>query len=218
MFYLTATFEQIIGWAIFWFLVALIWAIAEIELEGQYGWSEKSATWYRVAKNHPQNLFLKLVMAGKPLTGYHLPIFGLCFLISHLWLLVLWQWSVIDELLTIALFLTWTPLWDSLWIWLNPHYGLKNCGPKKIWWYSHSRWLGNFLPLENISQWLFSIIITGGVSLYLGNQQIVVNQLFMLGWLIIFSGLAVVFFRPIYDRYYWRMRQSDDRKAAGIFH
>lgn len=55
--------------SLFWFCVALSIALFEIELEGKYGWAEKSATWSK--KFMPPKIF-RLFTGSRVLTGYHL--------------------------------------------------------------------------------------------------------------------------------------------------
>src|SRR4051794_25281248 len=64
------------------FLFALLFALAEIEIEGADGWAEKLPTWYRVRPWYARGL--ALLLSGKPLTGYHLTMLPLSVVSFHL--------------------------------------------------------------------------------------------------------------------------------------
>ena len=194
--------------SLFWFTVALLWAIAEIEIEGKYGWAERSQTWFRVASRNRKNFFLKVIMAGKPLTGYHLPIFALVFLIAHSHFFMGVPWSLTNELTALAIYFSWPPLWDNLWFLFNPnfHFGMY---PEEVWWYK--RWVFKTFPIENIFQWFMSIIIVLFGSFVTKDENILKNQLFFLGYLAIFGLVATIFLAPVYKKWYIEMRKHDDR-------
>lgn len=61
---------------IFFGFLALLIAVAEIEMEGKYGWAQKLPTWY---KKQP-----KFWLKGKPMTGYHVVMFPIFFLLFHI--------------------------------------------------------------------------------------------------------------------------------------
>lgn len=214
----TNDFTRLFFWSLFWFIVALTWSIVEIELEGKYGWGEKAQTWYRSVRHHPKNFFIKYIMGGKPLSGYHLPTFFLALLVAHIPLLITWRWSITEELLILALWMAWAPLWDNLWIIFNPNYGVGKSGAENLWWYKKTIWFFNLFPFENVIQWTLSLILVFLVSISLGNFLLLTNQLIFLGFLISFSVISIFTLRPLYAWYYWKMREHDDRDTAGIFH
>ena len=202
----------------FWYVVALLWAFAEIELEGKYGWSEKAQTWYRTVTHHPKSLLIRFIMFGKPLTGYHIPIFLLVLLIAHAHFFMGIRWSIANELSALALYLAWPSLWDNLWLFLNPHYGFNNIGPEKIWWYSKSIWLFGKFPLENVVQWMLSIVVAFSTLPLTGNKSIFISHMILLGYFAVFSSFTVIVLAPLYKKFYFGMRTHDDRDAAEIFH
>ena len=63
-----STFELVVR-ILFLFAYALLFALAEIEIEGAHGWAEKLPTWYRVTPRYAR--LFGLFLSGKPLTGYH---------------------------------------------------------------------------------------------------------------------------------------------------
>lgn len=192
---------------IYLFILALVFALLEIEIEGKYGWSEKTQTWYRYDPRATVNKFL----GGKPLTGYHIFIFGSAILISHLPFVFNLPWNIKNELWILAIHFAWTPLWDYLWMVFNPHYGISEFKQNKVWWYQNSVWIGGVMPMEQIIQWGISLVL----AWFSGK---IVSQLLLLVW---FVGLTIVSnftLVPIYRKWYWQMRESDDRDKVNIFH
>ncbi len=132
----------------FWFVLALILAAIEIEIEGKQGWAEKMPTWYRTT-----GFFGKLyglVMNGKPLTGYHLFMTIFTVMIFHVPFFSGTKWSVSAELSTLAIYFVWCAVWDYLWFVLNPYYGVRNFKRQNIWWHTKSYWILNLFPLDYV--------------------------------------------------------------------
>ena len=194
--------------ALFWFLIALGWAIAEIEIEGKYGWSEKSQTWYRTGNHHPKNFFLRVIMAGKPLTGYHIPVFSLAILISHAHFFMGVPWSIPFELLALALFTSWAPLWDNLWLFFNPNYNVATL-TQDVWWYK--RWVLGVFPLENVTQWIASILFAFLASKIANDPGLFYTHILFLSYLFLFAAISVVFLSPVYKNWNLKMKTHDDR-------
>ncbi len=63
-------------------VLALVLALAEIAIEGPYGWAEKLPTPYRVSR--PLARLFGQVLGGKPLTGYNLLMFAATLVAFHL--------------------------------------------------------------------------------------------------------------------------------------
>jgi hypothetical protein len=109
------------------FLLATIFALLEIQIEGSQGWAKNLPTWR-----------LKKQILGKELTGYHLLIFSLAFLIFHFPYAFDYQLTLIHELKILSLFFLFVVLWDFLWFVLNPNFPLKSFKKENIWW--HKNW------------------------------------------------------------------------------
>lgn len=192
---------------IYLFILALVFALLEIEIEGKYAWSEKTQTWYRY---NPKSLINKF-LGGKPLTGYHIMVFGTAVLISHLPFIFGLVWSIQNELWILAIHFAWTPLWDYLWIVFNPHYGISEFKQNKTWWYQNSVWLAGVMPMEQIVQWGISVLFA-----ILANKF--VSQIQLLGGFALLTLISHYTLVPIYRKWYWQMRKSDDRNKVNIFH
>lgn len=120
------------------FLIALVLAELEVQIEGPDGWASKLPTW-RI--DHPR---LLAFTNGKPVTGYHLCMNALLLLLVHLQAVrTPWSWRAEGELLSLYLLLT--VFWDFLWFVINPQWGLARFRAGEVWWCR--RWLLG-LPID----------------------------------------------------------------------
>jgi hypothetical protein len=191
--------------SLFWFLVAMSIAIFEIELEGKYGWAEKSATWSR--KFMPPKV-LRLFSGARVLTGYHifLNIFLLLFMHSPFFFGV--EFTVIAELNLLAIYLIWTIFWDFLWFILNPFYGWAKFSPKAVWWFGEEPWLMNKLPVKYFIQIGISLSLVI-ISIYLGaGTNLLKNHLVLILLFIFYSILSHLLIRPLFHKYYWALHKK----------
>lgn len=118
---------------------SIIFALLEIQIEGEDGWASKLPTWkfYRP--------WFKYIPGGnKPLTGYHFYLWIFLFLYPHL-VFLFTPWSLKVELILISFVILVLRLEDFLWFVFNPKYGLKAIKPGKIKW--KNQWWGP-LPSE----------------------------------------------------------------------
>lgn len=194
--------------SMFWFCLAMVFAAIEIEAEGKFGWAEKMPTWYRTS-----GFFAKvygIVMAKKPLTGYHTFMFFLPLMIFHSHFFVGIEWSKEKELLSLSLYFAFCPCWDFLWFILNPHYTLENFSKEKVWWHAKSYWLFGKLPLDYVIGWAVSVAL-GAMAGYLDeNNWAIQDSLYRLAFFTLFT-LATIFTAPLYHQWYTDMRKKDDR-------
>lgn len=191
--------------SLFWFLVAMSIAIFEIELEGKYGWAEKSATWSR--KFMPPKV-LRLFSGARVLTGYHifLNIFLLLFMHSPFFFGV--EFTVIAELNLLAIYLIWTIFWDFLWFILNPFYGWAKFSPKAVWWFGEEPWLMNKLPVKYFIQIGISLSLVI-ISIYLGaGTNLLKNHLVFILLFIFYTILSHLLIRPLFHKYYWALHKK----------
>ncbi|HZX49589.1 MAG TPA: hypothetical protein VFE94_00355 [Candidatus Paceibacterota bacterium] len=209
-------YENIFPAALFWFLVAMLFAAIEIEIEGKHGWAEKTSTWFRT-KGLAARLY-GLAMGGKPLTGYHLFMFFLPLLVVHSHFVMGVPWSVEAELLALALYFVWMPTWDFLWFVLNPYYGVKKFKKQKVWWHARSHWLFNITPLDYLFGWGLSVVLAVAATLVADDLRLVFWHLHFMVWFFFFTVLTILLVAPLYKRWHAKMRQRDDREASGIFH
>lgn len=139
-----------LGFHAFIFVVSVLTALLEIQIEGKFGFAEKLPTWkvrwawYRSFSN------------GKILTGYHLYLNLLLLLFFHTGF-VFSGWSLAGELMVLSGFSLYIASWDFLWFALNPAFGLRRFSPKHIWWMR--RWYGPF-PADYYN----SVAISGALA------------------------------------------------------
>jgi hypothetical protein len=198
--------------AAYLFLLALLFALHEIEIEGRFGWAEQLPTWYRTTG------FLRFLLVGrKPLTGYHLSLHLFLFVAFHLCFVLGTPWSLAAELQIISLLVLFLMAADVLWFVFNPHYGLKNFKKEKIWWHRDSLWPFGLFPADYAMQLSLSAILSYLAALRAADLAIFSGWLETAGALILLILLASPL-SPLYKRWYERMRKKDDRQNARIFH
>jgi hypothetical protein len=118
----------------FLFVVSLLYALIEIQIEGQHGWAEKLPTW-RIRTPWTDWLF-----SERPLTGYHLYFFLFIIIIAHApYALSFTIPSITSELRMLSFIVLFFILEDFLWFVFNPAFGIRRFASQNIWWHS-SRW------------------------------------------------------------------------------
>lgn len=141
--------------AVYLFVLALVLAILEVQIEGPHGWAEKLPSW-RPKAGHWSGRFYSWLTGGKPLTGYHLSIFGFLLVVLHLPFVWGVRWSGRGELAVLSMFFLVAATWDFLWFAVNPHFGLKKFKAIHIWW--HQKWLGPW-PLDYYLALVLSVLL-----------------------------------------------------------
>jgi len=115
-------------------VLAVLFAQAEIQIEGARGWAAGLPTWRIV--DAP---VLRAFFGGREVTGYHVFVFSFMAAVFHLplFLTLRWSWRLEARVLgSLALF--WIAE-DALWFALNPAYGLTRLTPAHAPWHPH--WL-----------------------------------------------------------------------------
>lgn len=203
--------------ATFWFALAFLFAAVEIEIEGKYGWAERTPTWYRTTGIAAR--IYGLVMGGKPLTGYHLWMFLLSVMIFHIPFASGVEWSWQAEFTALSIYFAWAPLWDFLWFVLNPHWGLKNFKRDRVWWHAKSWWVLGFFPLDYLVGWFISIVFaTASTRLEQSQNMVPMDHLCLLGGFLACTFVTVLIIAPWYHKWYQWMLRKDDRDKTHIFH
>ena len=124
---------------IYLFIIMLVLAYLEVQIEGKHGWATNLPTWKPKSDGQINRIF-KRIMSGKVATGYHLAVFAFVILILHLPFVFTFTWRWWRELEIISIFFLFVVFWDFLWFILNPYYGLKKFKAIEVWW--HNQWLG----------------------------------------------------------------------------
>jgi hypothetical protein len=133
---------------------ATAFALLEIQIEGAAGWAAGLPTWRR------DNRWTRVLLGGRPLTGYHLycPIFVL--IAVHLpFGLGLATWTLHGEARAVAFLILFWILEDFLWFVLNPRYRVRGFRKERAAWHASAWWW--IMPRE---YWIFLPV---SVALYL---------------------------------------------------
>ena len=110
----------------YFFVIALVLAHLEIQIEGPHGWAEKLPTWRWDSPGVRR-------WVGKPVTGYHVCLVTCLLLLLHVPQFHGASWERETDLLSMFFFLTVT--WDFLWFACNRHYGVGRFRKGQIWWF-----------------------------------------------------------------------------------
>ena len=138
-----------ISFSFYLFLIAIILAYFEVQIEGQNGWASALPTW---KTTDPR---LTWIFGGRPVTGYHLALNLLLLSFFH-WPILFNKWTFINEAKVISNFALLAVIWDFLWFVINPYFGLQNYNSENIWWFSN--WFLGF-PIDYYFGISMSIII-----------------------------------------------------------
>lgn len=115
---------------IFIVLVSVIFALLEIQIEGENGWAGNLPTW------KIKNPFKKIIN-WPYLSGYHFYV-GLLFIsLLQLPFFIGVPFNLKTEVLVIEVYLLIILLEDFLWFVLNPKWGIKKFFTKEIPWHSN---------------------------------------------------------------------------------
>jgi len=103
---------NLIVFNIFLFLLSIILALLEIQIEGTHGWASKLPTW-------------KLEIGNFVMTGYHLYLWSFLLIMVHLpFIFIQWKWETECYLLTFLFLLLL--LEDTFWFIFNKKFQLKD--------------------------------------------------------------------------------------------
>ena len=155
-------------------------------------------------------------MGRRPLTGYHVYAFTIPLLVLHLPYAMGVDWSVADELRTLATYFVLAVVWHYLWFVLNPAYTVRRFRRGNVWWFEIP-WIWRF-PLDYYVSVLVSVAIAGIAALADGDGEPLRRHLWMLAGLAVLVAVAVLR-APLYHRWYRHMRRpgADDRAVTGTY-
>jgi len=128
-------------------VLAVVFALFEIQIEGKDGWATKLPCWRK-----EDGLIVKL-SGGRPITGYHIVMVTFVILIFHFPFLFA-HWTLATEFLVLGLLFETFLLEDLFWFVFNPYFGLKRFKKGEIWW--HTRWWG---PVPSLYYYMAAVSI-----------------------------------------------------------
>ncbi len=116
-------------------LCATFMALLEIQIEGPNGWAAQLPTW------RLDNRWTRLLMDGKPLTGYHLYLNLFIAAMAHVVYAVDFGAPFArTELRILAFVILLFLLEDWLWFVLNPAFGPRKFRREHVWWHEKYWW------------------------------------------------------------------------------
>ncbi len=196
---------------LFLFGYALLFALAEIEIEGEHGWAERLPTWFRVTT--PGARLYRRIVPGKPLTGYHLVMFAAAAVeLPHR---LLRRRAV--ELAgrgddAVRLSGLGGDLGSAV-VPANPRYGWSRFRKGEIWWHAGT-WIGRF-PIDYWGGLIMSLAIAASARLATGDFGVLGRHVVLVAG---FGGLMLLInaAAPRYMRWHAHMRRpgADERAAA----
>ena len=147
------TMARVMALLIWIALLAMLFAQAEIQIEGARGWAAGLPTWRIV--DAP---FLRLFFGGREITGYHVFMFSFMAAVFHLpvFLTLRWSWRL-EARVVGSLSLFWIAE-DFLWFVLNPAYGLERLTSAHVPWHPH--WLLG-VPADYLVFPLVAVVLLG---------------------------------------------------------
>ena len=148
------TMARVMAWLAWIIVLALLFAQAEIQIEGARGWAAGLPTWRMVDAPMLRALFF----GGREITGYHVFMFSFMAAVFHLpvFLTLRWSWRLEARVLG-GLSLFWIAE-DFLWFVMNPAYGLARLTPAHVPWHPHW-WLG--VPADYLVFPLVAMVLLG---------------------------------------------------------
>ncbi len=170
------------------FLMAVVLAILEIQIEGEHGWAKRLPTW-RPRADHWLRRLYRRTMSGKEVTGYHLAMFGFVLMVFHLPFAFGLPLTLPSWLHTLSYYLLFMVVWDFLWFVMNPHHPLSLFATARN--PVHLKFLGP-LPVDYYGGVLASFLVL--LPLAWGNAGAVVGWWLANVTLFVVQTLLVVWF------------------------
>lgn len=121
-----------------------MFALLEIQIEGDVGWAARLPTW-RI-----ENRWTRRFLGARPITGYHVYFHLLILILLHLPYALGIAPALSTELRLLSFYLLFWILEDFLWFVLNPAFGVRAFRRDRIWWHAPNWWW--FMPRD---YWIF---------------------------------------------------------------
>jgi hypothetical protein len=139
-----------VGYFIFSIISSIIFALLEIQIEGENGWAEKLPTW-RKKNQVNKNLY------GRQQRANRLPhlLWSFIFFLSHSTFIIT-PWSITNELRILSYVFFVIFIENFLWFVFNPKFGLKKFKKQHVKW--HKNWFGPF-PVQYYWGFLLWLIL-----------------------------------------------------------
>lgn len=110
------------------FLLCVLLANLEIQIEGPNGWATSLPTWRTASPS------VTWIYGGRPVTGYHVFLSLFLLVFFHFPLLFVRPTLEVEGRILYSYAIV-AVVWDFLWFVFNPHFGLEKYSPEFIWWF-----------------------------------------------------------------------------------
>lgn len=138
------------------FFASLIFALLEVQIEGEAGWASDLPTW------RYENRITRALLGNRPITGYHLYMHLLVIALVHApFALGLTPLTLAGELRILAFLVLFWVVEDFLWFVVNPAWGFRHFRRERIRWHALNWW--GLMPRD---YWIFAPL---GVVLYVAS-------------------------------------------------
>jgi len=137
------------------FMLAIVLAALEIQVEGGAGWAKNLPTWRPGSETWYARLHSK-IMSGKELTGYHMAMFGFVAMVFHLPYFLGAEFTFESWTWTLSILFVFFALWDFLWFVLNPNFSMTRFALGGVEW--HVKWFWG-LPVDYYYTVFFSLVL-----------------------------------------------------------
>ena len=131
---------------LFTVVIAFLWALYEIQIEGKSGWAGKLPTW---KYKNP----VKFILNWPYIDGYHVYLFLISFLVFHVQYFIGYSFDLDNEIQILIYYLTFLILEDFFWFVFNRHWGIIKFFKNEIPWHA-----GKFLFLPK-NYWVAFVLI-----------------------------------------------------------
>jgi hypothetical protein len=176
------------------FILGVVLAILEIQIEGKNGWAGKLPAWHPKGRSRLRSFF-KVITNDREIDGYHLFLIILIALFFHLPFVfgvpLIWEsWIKI-----VSLFFLFVVFWDYLWFVFNPWFTVRKFKKTEVPWHK-VWWLG--IPADywigTVISFLFSTLggwLTGDMGGFW--SWWLASTIFIYALCMVVSGLSLMF-------------------------
>ncbi len=191
-------------YTIYLFILSLLLALIEIEIEGKNGWAAKTETF---RKDLTKIRFIKKVTWSRELTGYHLFLNVFLVMLFHMPYFFGFPLTLANEFLILGYYLLFGVTWDFSWFVLNPFYGIAKFKKDQIPWFSQNKWIfSNRVSVPHLLHLACGLIFISGAVIIKNDLGILLDYLLSIGLFVALS-IATILLSPNYHKLYFKLRK-----------
>ncbi len=192
-----------ITYSIYLFVLALLLALIEIEIEGKNGWAAKTETF---RKDLTKIRFIKKITWSQELTGYHLFLNIFLIMFFHIPYFFGFSLTLANEFLILGYYLLFGVTWDFLWFVLNPYYGIAKFKKDEIPWFSQNKWIfGDRVSIPHLLHLCTGLALVS-VSAHLQDDPAVLQSYVLNIGVFAVLTIVTILISPYYHKLYFKLR------------